>query len=130
MIKINRVILLGRLVKDPVEGNNHCKFTVAVGRIKKDEADFINCIAFGKTAELITTYLNKGSQIAIEGRIQTGKFVSKDGETKFTTDVVVDRMEFVGGQKTEPTQNKESLDDHLKVVIGDELEIDTGDIPF
>ena len=130
---MNKVILIGRLTKDPIPGNNNCKFTVAVNRFKKGEADFIQCTAFGKTAEVITGYMQKGSQIALEGRIQTGSY-EKNGQKIFTTDVIVDRMEFIGGgqqsRAEEPTEMP-TLDDHLKAQIGDGLEIvDNGDIPF
>ena len=62
---MNKVILLGRLTKDPVVGNNNCKFTVAVNRFKEG-ADFINCVAFGKTADTIAQYLTKGNPIVLE----------------------------------------------------------------
>ena len=75
---MNKVVLVGRLTKDPElryaagSGVSTCRFTVAVNRIKKDEADFINCVAFNKPAELIAQYFVKGRQIAIAGHIQTG----------------------------------------------------------
>ena len=109
-------------------GNNNCKFTVAVNRFKEG-ADFINCVAFGKTADTIAQYLTKGNPIALEGRIQTGSY-DKNGQTVFTTDIIVDRFEFVGGGQAK--QAAPSLDQHLKNVLGDDMEIvtDNGDIPF
>ena len=132
---MNKVILIGRLTKSPelkyAAGSERAvtRFSVAVNRpMKKDEADFINCVAFGKTAETIGQYLEKGSPIALEGRIQTGSY-EKGEQTVYTTDVIVDRFEFVaGGEKRE--QSPKDLDKHLKDVIGDDLEIDNGDIPF
>ena len=106
MIIINKVVLLGRLTKDPElrytagNGTAVCKFTLAVNRqFKKDEADFISCVSFGKSAETISQYLLKGSQIAIGGRIQTGSYDAQDGTKRYTTDVVVESFEFVGGGK-------------------------------
>ncbi len=100
---MNKVVLIGNLTKD-VElsfaansGTAVARFRLAVARpFKKDETDFINCIAFGKTGETIAQYFFKGSQIAIEGHIQTGSYDAKDGTKRYTTDVVVDRFEFVG----------------------------------
>lgn len=101
---MNRVILCGRLVKDvdvryTERGMCVASFTVACNRpTKKDqasEADFIPCKAFGKTAETIGNYLAKGSRILLEGRINTGSYTAKDGTKKYTTDVLLDRFEFV-----------------------------------
>lgn len=103
---MNKVALLGRLTRDPElrytpgNGTAVCKFTLAVNRqFKKDEADFISCVSFGKSAETISQYLLKGSQIAIGGRIQTGSYDAQDGTKRYTTDVVVESFEFVGGSK-------------------------------
>ena len=105
---MNNVCLLGRLVKDPNvveygkgEDAGLCaRITVAVQR-NKDNADFISCVAFGKTAELIDTYFTKGSRIALEGRIQTGKYRDKEKVTHWTTDVVIMRLHFCDSEKTE-----------------------------
>lgn len=104
---MNSVQLLGRLVRDPevryTQGENTtsvARFTVACNRKYKknseQEADFISCVAFGKTAEFIERYFNKGSSIALNGRIQTGSYTNKDGSKVYTTDVVVESLEFVG----------------------------------
>ena len=87
---MNKVELMGRLTRDPeitYGGENNqtiiCRFTVAVNRRGKDsEADFINCIAFGKTAEFIGKYFNKGSQLALVGRIQVSQYQDKEGNKK------------------------------------------------
>ena len=103
---MNKVILMGRLVKNPEvrQDANGCisiaRYTLAVDRMrtKKDEApcaDFINCVAFGKSAEFAKNYLRKGTKIVIEGRIQTGSYTNKNGQKVYTTDVVTDRQEFV-----------------------------------
>lgn len=100
---MNKVILIGRLTKDPElrfaagSGMAISRFSVAVTRpFKKDETDFINCVAFGKTAETISQYLTKGRQIAISGSIRTGSYDAQDGTKRYTTDVAVDSFEFIG----------------------------------
>ena len=101
---MNKVILIGRLTKEPnfKQGNGDnsksvTRFTLAVTReFKRDEADFVNCVIFNKGAETIGQYMKKGSQIAIVGSIRTGSY-EKDGITRYTTDIVVDSFEFIGG---------------------------------
>lgn len=99
---MNKVILIGRLCADPetrYSANGDCvaKYRLAVNRkIKKEgqpEADFLNCIAFGKTGEFASRFLKKGSKIAIEGRVQTGSY-EKDGVKHYTTDIIVEQHEF------------------------------------
>ena len=114
---MNHVTLIGRLTRDPEvrygaqSQSAVAKFTLAVDRGGKDRgADFIGCTAFGKTAELIEKYITKGKQIAVSGRIQTGKY-EKDGRTIYTTDVVVERLEFLGGKDSSPSINP-SADDN------------------
>lgn len=109
---MNNVSLLGRLTRDPElrytpNGAAVVRFTLAVDRRLSKErraqaeannqptADFISCTAWNKTAELIANYMRKGSQLAVEGRIQTGSY-EKDGRTIYTTDVIVNNMDFVG----------------------------------
>ena len=100
---MNSVQLLGRLTRDPDVrytdgGSTIARFSLAVDRRFKQEggdtADFINCIAFGKTAEFIERYIFKGTKIALNGRIQTGSYTNKDNVKVFTTDVVVENVEF------------------------------------
>ena len=102
---MNKVIEIGRLTKEPEirysqGANTTCvaRYTLAVDRKFKQEgqptADFINCIAFGKLGEFAEKYLHKGIKIAVTGRIQTGSYKNKDGNTVYTTDVVVDEQEF------------------------------------
>lgn len=101
---MNAAIILGRLTRDPVikvtqGGMTIARFTLAVNRLNKTgqnpEADFINCVAFGKTADAIGNYVYKGQRLLVEGRIQTGSYTSKSGEKKFTTEIAVNRSEFV-----------------------------------
>ena len=101
---MNKVILVGRLARDPElrttgGGQSVCRFSVAVDRrFKRDgqpTADFINVVAFGKQAEIINQYLGKGRRIALEGRIQTGSYTANDGSKRYTTDVVLDSFDFI-----------------------------------
>lgn len=111
---MNKVVLMGRLVRDPEvrysAGNNTAvaKFTLAVDRkFHRDgdaTADFINCVSFGKTAEFAEKYFHKGIKIVVSGRIQTGSYTNKDGNKVYTTDVVVEEQEFAES-KAASTQN-------------------------
>ena len=106
---MNSVNLIGRLSNSPEirhTANNQvvCRFTLAVTRRFKNQAgdyetDFINCVAFGKTAELINEYIQKGDLLGIEGRIQTGSYTAQDGSKRYTTDVVVENITFVNTKK-------------------------------
>lgn len=103
---MNKVILMGRLTRDPEvrysQGENAtavARYTLAVDRRfnrNNDEqtADFINCVAFGRSGEFAEKYLHKGTKIAITGRIQTGSYTNKDGVRVYTTDVVVEDQGF------------------------------------
>ena len=100
---MNSVQLTGRLTRDPDVrytdgGLSIVRFTLAVNRIYKKEngpeADFINCVAFGRSAEFIEKYFSKGKKMDINGRIQTGSYTDKDGIKRYTTDVVVENAEF------------------------------------
>ncbi|MCR4990426.1 MAG: single-stranded DNA-binding protein [Lachnospiraceae bacterium] len=103
---MNKVILLGRLTRDPEvrysQGDNSmaiARYTLAVDRRfnrNNDEqtADFINCVAFGRNGEFAEKYLRKGTKICAEGRIQTGSYTNKDGQKVYTTEVVVENQEF------------------------------------
>lgn len=101
---MNSVQLVGRLTKDPDVrytdgGTSIARFTIACDRrFKKDgedSADFISCVAFGKTAEFMEKYFSKGKKLGLNGRIQTGSYTNKDGQKVYTTDIIVDNVEFV-----------------------------------
>jgi len=118
---MNKVILMGRLTRDPEvrwsQGQNAmaiARYTLAVDRrIKRDgeaNADFISCVAFGKAAEFAEKYLRQGIKLVVTGRIQTGSYTNRDGQKAYTTDVVVEDQEFAesksssaGQQQTAPT---------------------------
>lgn len=113
---MNLVVLTGRITKD-VEvkygqsGMAFCKFSLAVNRMKKDDpADFINCAAFGKTAELIGEYLGKGSRLGVQGRIQTGTYEVK-GEKRYSTDVMVEKIEFLESKASAPQPQKKQVEE-------------------
>lgn len=136
---LNKVILIGRLTKDPdvryTQGNEPlciARYNLAVDRkIKKDEeanADFISCVAFGKSAEFAEKYLAKGIKIAISGRIQTGSYTNKEGQKIYTTDVVVEEQEFAESKKKDEEQQEkaqESSDGFMNLPPGAE-----DDLPF
>ena len=104
---MNKVILMGRLVRDPdirTTKDQMCvaKFTLAIDRRGKDkEADFISCTAFGKTAEVVDKYIKKGTKIALEGRWQTGSYTNKDNQKVYTNDCIIDQLEFCESKKSE-----------------------------
>ncbi len=103
---MNKVVLMGRLTADPDvrysnNGDNQlciARYTLAVDRrFKRDgepTADFIRCVAFGRSGEFAEKYFHKGIKIAVDGRIQTGSYQNKDGQTVYTTDVIVENQEF------------------------------------
>lgn len=120
---MNKVILVGRLTKDPelrstTSGVNVCSFTVACDRrfVKAGEerkADFINCIAWQKSAEAISKYFVKGNRIALEGSIQTRSWQDNEGKNRYTTEVVVEQWEFAqskseGGAQSSFSQSSNS----------------------
>ena len=102
---MNKVILMGRLTRDPEvrygSGENStavARYTIAVDRrFKRDgeqNADFIGCVAFGRNAEFAEKYLCQGTKIVLTGRIQTGSYTNRDGQKVYTTDIVVEEQEF------------------------------------
>ena len=115
---MNKTILMGRLTRDPEirysQGENTtaiARFTLAVDRRFKrqgDEqtADFINCVAFGKTAEFAENYLHQGTKVVGCGRIQTGSYTNKDGQRVYTTDVVLEEVEFAESKKAQEEHNQ------------------------
>lgn len=104
---MNIVVLVGRLTKDPEMKGDASKvvttFTIAVSRDFKDAsgnygADFVNCVAFGKTGEFVEKYFKKGGLIGVSGRINTGSYKNKDGQTIYTTNVAVEKAKFIGSK--------------------------------
>ena len=113
---MNKVVLMGRLTRDPdvrySQGETPlaiARYTLAVDRRFKrngeQDADFINCVAFGRTAEFAEKYLKQGTMIAITGRFQTGSYTNKDGNKVYTTDVVVEEQEFAESKNSSSAGN-------------------------
>ena len=133
---MNKVILIGRLTKDTEtrasQGDSPTyitRYTLAVDRrFKKDgepSADFINCVAFGKSAEFAEKYFFKGMKVAITGRLQTGSYTNKEGQKVYTTDVVIEDQEFAESKQAgeqhheQPTQSSTVGDGFVKIPNGD-----------
>jgi single-strand DNA-binding protein len=140
---MNNVVLIGRLTRDPElryipqSETAVVNFTLAVDRpmAKEKTADFIRIVAFGKTAELCERYLAKGRMVGIQGRIQTGSYKTQSGETRYTTDVYADRVEFLDwgdkGGSGGSSSNEESSSKMPKgIPEGFQALEDDDDIPF
>lgn len=113
---MNKVILMGRLTRDPEvrysQGDNAtaiARFTLAVDRrIKRDNeasVDYINCVSFGRSAEFAEKHFHKGTKIVIVGRIQTGSYTNKDGQKVYTTDIVIEEQDFAESKAASQQNN-------------------------
>lgn len=131
---MNKVILMGRLTKDPetrqANETTLTRFSIAVDRRFKQDggqaADFPSIVAFGKTAEFISKYFHKGMKIALEGRIQTGDYTDKNGVKHYTTDVIAENVEFAESKRTDGEQTPPPApNDFIEVPEGIE-----NDLPF
>lgn len=126
---MNKVALIGRLTRDPdvrySQGGEPmaiARFTLAVDRRTKNrDADFISCVAFGKSGEFVEKYFHKGMKVAVVGRIQTGSYDSKDGHKVYTTDVVCEELDFC------ESKQKQNADADGFMNIPDEIE---EELPF
>lgn len=147
---MNKVNLIGRLTKDTeiltTGENQYVRFSLAVNRKFKNadgeyDADFISCVAWNKTAELINKHFSKGSEIGLSGRIQTGSYDDKDGSKRYTTDIIVEEITFIGSKKegrpapeyNEPVaaeEPKKGLSDDPFAEFGQSIEITDEDIAF
>ena len=116
MASINRVVLVGRLTKDPVlrktgSGTSVVSFTVACDRRVKTEgqptADFINTVAWNKTADVVCQYTHKGSLVGVEGRIQTRSYDDRSGRRVFVTEVIADSIQLLESKKSQETYGHE-----------------------
>ena len=150
---MNKVILIGRLARDPEmrttsSGISMTRFTIAVSRTfsaqdGSQQTDFINCITWRRQAENVAKYCSKGSQVAIEGRIQVNSCDAQDGTKRYTTDVVCDNVTFLGSKATNNNFSNENYDsgnisdvqtsdiseDPFKD-FGDEITLSDDDLPF
>ena len=134
-MSLNHIVLQGRLTKDPElrtgqSGNSVTTFTVAVERdfSKDKEADFINCVAFGKTAEFVSRYFTRGAMIIVSGSLQSRKWEDKQGNKRTDWNVVADHVYF-GGSKTNNTTKAEPSPDVSAADFID-LEDDGTPLPF
>lgn len=149
---MNRVVLMGRLTRDPdvrySQGDQSmaiARYTLAVDRRQKkqdgqQQADFISCVAFGKAGEFVEKYLHKGTKICISGRIQTGSYTKNDGTKVYKTDVVVEEHEFAESRNAQDygtnenhtapsTEKSDSFSDGLEGFMKIPDEIDE-ELPF
>ena len=125
---INNVVLAGRLVRNielrqTSTGKEITYFTLAVNRNFKNEqgvqaADFIGCVAFGKTAENMARFLSKGSLIAVEGRISTRNFQGNDGKTVYVTEVVASSITFLESKKQQANNDFGGFEDNIDFNMG------------
>ena len=153
---MNRAIIIGRLTKDPEmrttsSGIASTTFTVAVSRPftsqnGEREADFLNCVAWRKQAENIAKYCTKGSQVAVEGRIQTRTYDAQDGSKRYVTEIIADNVTFLGskGGSSMPSNNYEGnnnsnsskdiqttdLNNDPYANMGEEVALSDDDLPF
>lgn len=129
---MNKCIMLGRLCRDvEIRSNNDksvARFVIAVNRRFKNadgnyEADFINCTAFGATADFVNKYFSKGSMIGVVGRWTTGSYVNTDGATVYTNDLIVEEVDFAGGGSSDKQNNDAGTDI-------ENISLDDDNLPF
>ena len=128
---MNKIILVGRLTRDPElrstsMGISTANFTVAVNRNFKNkdgqyDADFISCVAFRNTADFVSKYFKKGNLISLDGRIQTRNYDAQDGTKRYVTEVVVENVEFVGGKAENSTSQPNNYVDSPSQDIVDSM---------
>lgn len=126
---MNNVILSGRLTRDPEvrhsqNGNEEkvvARYTLAVDRIysKENQADFINCVEFGKLAEFAEKYFYKGLKLIVRGRIQTGSYTNRDGVKVYTTDIIVESHEFAESKRTSEQNSNAPISNDVPAVGSD-----------
>ena len=150
---MNKVILIGRLTRDPElrttpSGVATTSFTVAVDRnfvnqqTGQREADFINCVAWRKQAENISRYCFKGTQVAVEGRIQTRNYDAPDGTKRYVTEVICDNVTFLGSKNSNNRDDSSNISEPLSDIettnidedpyanMGNEVALTDDDLPF
>lgn len=138
---INRVVLAGRPTRDLElksinSGTSVCSFTLAVDRNFKSrsgqrEADFINCVAWGKTAKIMSQYVKKGSVIGVDGRIQTRSYNNRDGQRVYVTEVVVENFSFLGGSgKDDQVSKNNQSSNNDPFASSKQADIADDDLPF
>ena len=138
MADINNVTLVGRLVRDAEarttkSGKNIAAFTIAVSGIEKEYVDFIDCLAWGKTADVVTQYTSKGKRVGIVGKLHINKYETKDGEKRSRAEVIVNSIQLLSSaeasKKEDAEETKPSDEVNLDDVKLDEP-VDLSEIPF
>ena len=141
---MNKVMLIGRLTKDPElrytqSGTAVASFTLAVNRRFSNqsgerEADFINCVAWQKSAEFVANYFRKGQMMALEGRLQVRSFDGNDGQRRWVTEVVAEQIEFVGSKNENGSGRQDYQNNNASagssLGLGEEIVFDDNDLPF
>ena len=135
---MNKTQLIGNLVSDvefkqSASGTGVARLRLAVRRNFKNQqneydSDFINCVAFGKTAEMLSQYFSKGSKIAVDGRIQTGSYDNKQGQRIYTTDIVIENFYFIESRKQ--SNNQQAFDNPFGGLETRSVDIPQDDLPF
>ncbi|MBQ4102237.1 MAG: single-stranded DNA-binding protein [Oscillospiraceae bacterium] len=137
---INNVVLIGRLTADPelkttAQGTSFCRFSIAVDREftrqgEERQTDFINIVAWRQNADFISKYFNKGKLIGIQGSIQTGRYTDRDGNTRNSFDVVVNRASFIGPKGDSNNAPVENTFDVSNVSDFSKVPEDDSELPF
>lgn len=140
---LNRVVMVGRLTKDPdlrytPNGVAVANFTVAVNRPfnsqdGEQKADFINCVVWRRAAENLANYMKKGSQVGVDGRLQSRSFDNSEGKRVFVTEVVADSVQFLeskGGGNSGGQQNQNNNNESGATQVGEPVDIDDDSLPF
>lgn len=136
---MNKVFLIGRLTRDPelrqtATGMQNCAFSIAVNRNFKNkdgniEADFFNVVIWNKPAENVARYCTKGSQVCVEGRLQTRSYDAQDGTKRYVTEVVANNVEFLGAKNSNVSTSSEFMDAPAEYDFADAPSIPETDIP-
>jgi single-strand DNA-binding protein len=130
---MNSINLVGRMTKTPElryskEGTPVTTFTIAVNRMKKDEADFLNCVSFKKTAENIANFTDKGSLIAVSGSIQTRNYENNEGKRVYVTEIIANQVTFLDSKKKEDKPQQQTKKEYDP--FAGSIDIDTEGLPF
>ena len=134
---MNKVIEIGRVTKDieqkqTATGKTVAEFSIAVRREfntnGEQDSDFFNCVAYGKTAELMSKYVKKGDQVAIVGRLQTRNYTNNEGRKIYVTEIIVDNVEFLQGKRESASTDAKVEADPFSSPVFEEVEPDG--LPF
>lgn len=132
MSDINRVVLKGRLVRDPstastTDGVSIASFTIACGRIKKDDVDYIDCKAFRHNADFLAKYAHKGDTVVVDGRLQKRSYKNKQDQTIYVTEVMVEYVDLMSANRqAKPAETSEDINFNT----GDTNQVTPDDLPF